>query len=187
MKRNFIYIPAALLLLLTISCSNQNLELYKDRKPAFVAEEFFDGYLTAHGILKNRSGEVTRTFHATIDASWQEGVGTLKERFIFDDGEIQYRTWTLTPREHGGYHATAGDVVGTGIADTSGNAMNLNYVLRISYQGKPLDLSVDDWMYRVDDTTVINESVLSKWGFHVGTIQLAIVRHDHRQTALEKP
>jgi hypothetical protein len=177
MKNYLIRLSVAFLLLLTISCSNQNLGIYKDRQPAFSAEEFFDGYLTAHGILKNRSGEVTRTFHATIDASWQEGVGTLKERFLFDDGEVQYRTWTLSPREDGRYDATAGDVVGIGIAATSGNAMHLNYVLRISYNGKPLELSVDDWMYRVDERTVINESVLTKWGFRVGYIQLAIIKH----------
>lgn len=90
---------------------------------------------------------------------------------------MQYRTWTLSPREDGRYNATAGDVVGTGIAATAGNAMHLNYVLRIPYKGKQLDLSVDDWMYRVDETTVMNESVLSKWGFRVGSIQLAIIRH----------
>jgi hypothetical protein len=50
-------------------------------------------------------------------------------------------------------------------------------VLRIPYGGKQLDLSVDDWMYRVDETTVMNESVLSKWGFRVSSIQLAIIRH----------
>jgi len=177
MKINKISLLIACLLLLNISCSHQNLHTYKDRQPAFVAEEFFDGHLTAHGILKNRSGEVTRTFYATIDASWKDRVGTLAERFVFDDGEVQYRTWTLTPQADGRYTATAGDVVGTGIAATAGNAMHLNYVLRIPYKGRQLDLSVDDWMYRIDAQTVINESILSKWGFRVGSIQLAIIKH----------
>jgi len=177
MKLNKISLLMACLLLLNISCSNQNLQAYKDRQPDFIAEEFFTGHLTAHGILKNRGGEVTRTFHATIDASWKDRVGTLAERFVFNDGEVQYRTWILTPQADGRYTATAGDVVGTGMAATAGNAMNLNYVLRIPYKGRQLDLSVDDWMYRVDTNTVINESVLSKWGFRVGSIQLAIVKH----------
>lgn len=163
--------------LLTLSCSQQNLNLYQNREPAFIAEDFFQGHLTAHGILKNRSGEVTRTFYATIEASWKDKVGTLAERFVFDDGEVQYRTWTLTPQANGSYAATAGDVLGTGIAATAGNAMHLNYVLSIPYKGKPLALSVDDWMYRVDAQTVINESTLSKWGFRVGSIQLAIIKH----------
>jgi hypothetical protein len=167
----------SLLVLLTVSCSSQKLDVYQNRKPVFAVEEFFQGYLTAHGILKNRGGVVTRTFHATIDASWKDGVGTLKERFHFDDGEVQYRTWVLTPQADGRYNATAGDVVGAGIAATSGNAMHLYYVLQIPYKEKMLDISVDDWMYRVDESTVINESVLRKWGFRVGSIQLAIVKH----------
>lgn len=163
-------------LLASTSCSQQQLSQYRDRQPAFDPQEFFTGQLTAHGVLKNRGGDVTRTFHATIEATWLDGVGTLAERFVFDDGEVQYRTWILRAQADGSYTATAGDVVGTGMAAVAGNAMNLNYVLRISYKGKPLDLTVDDWMYRTDANTVINESVLSKWGIRVGSIQLAIVR-----------
>lgn len=159
------------------SCSNHNMDLYKNNVPLFSPKEFFSGNLTAHGILKNRSGEVTRSFNATIKAYWEKDTGTLEERFLFNDGEIQYRTWKLVLNEDGSYSATAGDVVGTGTAWSVGNAMNLNYVLQIPYGGYKINLSVDDWMYRVDENTVINESILSKWGFRVASIQLAIIRH----------
>lgn len=169
----------ASLVLMFTGCASQDIAQYAQRKPEFDPRNFFSGDLTAHGVVKNRSGEVTRHFNATIDAYWNNGVGTLEERFVFDDGEIQYRTWTLRPEPEGGYIATAGDVVGQGRARVAGNAMNLQYTLRINYRGDPLDLAVDDWMYRVDDNTVINESVLSKFGFRVGSIQLAIVRQPH--------
>lgn len=175
-RRLFYLLLVSFCLFLNMACSHPSLNLYQNRQPAFIAETFFQGHLTAHGVLKNRGGEVTRTFYATIDASWKEDVGTLKERFVFDDGEVQYRTWTLTARGDRSYTATAGDVVGEGVAATAGNAMHLNYVLRVPYKGKKLDLSVDDWMYRVDENTVINESTLSKWGLRVGSIQLAIVK-----------
>ncbi len=157
-------------------CASQEIAHYAGRKPDFDPQQFFSGRLTAHGVLKNRSGEVTRHFNASIDAHWSNGVGTLQEKFVFDDGEVQYRNWTLRPTGDGRYRATAGDVIGEGQASVAGNAMNLQYTLRINYRGDPLDLPVDDWMYRVDERTGINESVLRKFGFRVGSIQLAIVR-----------
>lgn len=158
------------------ACSSPDIKQYAVNTPEFVPEQFFNGKLTAHGVLKNRSGEVTRYFTATIDASWNKGVGTLVERFEFNDGEIQFRTWVLEPTENGQFSATAGDVIGAGKAQTSGNAMKLDYVLEIEYRGKPLSLNVEDWMWLVDENTVINQSTLRKWGFKVGSIQLAIIK-----------
>lgn len=161
---------------LLTACTSQDIDHYAQRKPDFNPQRYFDGNLTAHGVLKNRRGEVTRHFNAAIKAYWRNGIGTLEERFVFDDGEIQYRTWTLRPDTEGGYLATAGDVIGEGHAQVAGNAMNLQYTLRVNYRGDALELAVDDWMYRVDDNTVINESVLRKFGFKVGSIQLVIIR-----------
>jgi hypothetical protein len=171
------YTLIAITIILLSACAGHQIDIYQDRKPALIPKEFFNGKLTAHGVLKNRDGEVTRTFNATINAYWKDGVGTLEEVFIFDDGEVQYRTWKLQPTKNGGYNATAGDVIGEGIAGISGNAMNLNYVLRIKYNNDTLDLSVDDWMFLVDENTIINESVLTKWGIRVASIQLAIVKN----------
>lgn len=173
-KINTLYV--IFLIAVLAGCANQNIDLYKDRVPALHAETFFNGNLTAHGVVKNRGGEVTRYFNATINAYWKEGVGTLEERFVFDDGEIQYRTWTLTPAATGGYTAKAGDVIGDGCATVAGNAMNLSYTLRIKYNKGTLDLAVDDWMFLVDENTIINESVLTKWGIKVGSIQLTILK-----------
>lgn len=174
LKRTSLIILITSVMMLLSSCARHNIDRYQGNLPPFNPEEFFQGELIASGVLKNRSGEVTRYFTATIEASWQEGIGTLAERFQFDDGEIQYRTWTLTPTSEYQFEATAGDVIGTGSGEVSGNALHLNYVLEITYNGKPLQLNVDDWMWRVSQDTVINQSTLTKWGFVVGSIQLAI-------------
>jgi hypothetical protein len=158
------------------SCSTKLIDDYANNQPALDLHQFFKGSLSAHGVVKDRSGKVMRYFNATIDAHWDNGVGTLEEKFVFDDGEIQYRNWTLTPTDKG-YAATAGDVIGTGSARVKGNAMQLDYVLEIKYNGKPLQLNVEDWMWQVDDKTLLNESILRKWGFKVGSVQLVIVKH----------
>jgi len=158
------------------SCSTTSIDAYASNQPPLNPQQFLNGDLTAHGVVKDRGGKVTRYFNATIKAYWNNGVGTLEEKFVFDDGEVQFRNWTLTPTDKG-YAATAGDVIGTGIAQVRGNSMNLNYVLEVKYKDSPLQLQVDDWMWQVDNKTLLNESTLRKWGFKVGSIQLVIIKN----------
>ena len=150
---------------------------YQGGSPAFEPEAFFDGKLTAHGVIKDYSGKAIRHFNAGIVACWNDGVGTLDENFMFDDGEQQTRLWTLTPNGDQRYIGTAGDVVGDGTARWSGNAMFLDYTLRIDLEDGPLDVQIDDRMYRVSDNVVINESKMRKFGFGVGEIVLTLIRH----------
>lgn len=172
--RFFNFLLLFFLLTLVAACSSVEVSDYADNAPKLSAEQFFNGYLTAHGVVKDRAGKVIRYFNADIQASWEGGVGTLDEQFVFDDGEQQQRIWTLRPYGEGQYIATAGDVVGEGIAEVSGNSMFLKYILRIPYKGDSLDLSIDDRMYLVSDTVLVNESTMSKFGIEVGRILLVI-------------
>ena len=165
-----------LLALLLVACSPVTVQNYADRGPTLVLEAFFDGPLVAHGVIKNRSGEVIRHFQADIDASWRDGVGTLDETFVFDDGSTDRRIWTLTPAGEGRYIGTAGDVIGPGDLTLAGNALFLDYVLRIPWRDGTLDLRIDDRMYLVSPDTLINESVMYKFGVRVGEILLVIRR-----------
>lgn len=172
-----------LLLMLSLvwlsGCSSTAIEDYANNTPKFNVQTFFQGDLVAHGVLKDRSGKVTRSFYADLKGSWQDGVGTLEEWFVFDDGERQQRTWTLTPNGEGSYTATAGDVVGDGQLETAGNALFMRYVLRVPYDGDTIDLNVDDRMYLVTPDHLINESVMRKFGVEVASITLSIRQKGH--------
>jgi hypothetical protein len=171
--------------LLISACSSVSIDTYRDQQPRLNVEEFFNGSLTAHGIVKNRSGEVIRHFNAELEGSWSDGKGLLKERFVFNDGEVQFRNWTLTPektpqKQHGKQTSTyigrAEDVLGDGDVTVSGNAMFIRYTLTIPYGDSTIDIDVDDRMYLVSDKVLINESALTKWGFGVGEIVLTIIK-----------
>ena len=159
------------------ACGSTSVDDYQAREPAFAPEDFFNGALTAHGVVKDFSGTAIRHFSADIVGCWSDGVGTLDEDFVFDDGEQQKRIWTLTPNDDQTYIGTAGDVVGEGLARWQGNAMFLDYTLRIELEDGPIDVKIDDRMYRVSDNVVINESKMRKFGFGVGEILLTIIRH----------
>jgi hypothetical protein len=158
------------------ACSGPQVTDYREREPSLRLEHFFDGPLTAHGVVKDRGGTVIRTFNATIDASWSGNTGTLVEDFVFDDGEEQQRIWTLVKTAPGTYTGTAGDVVGNGELEVSGNAVFLDYVLRIPYGDGTIDVRVDDRMYLVSPDVLINESTLNKFGVRVGELLLVIKR-----------
>lgn len=165
------------------ACSSVSVQDYGSRSPVFSAEGFFSGALTAHGVVKNYRGYASRSFVAEITACWRDGVGTLDERFVFDDGETQTRIWTLSRNSDGSYAANAGDVRGVGRAEVAGNAMFLDYVLTIELDDGAIDVSVDDRMYLVSDNVLINESSLSKFGLPVGGILLTIIRDPEASVA----
>lgn len=168
---------ALLMVLFLFGCSSVDISQYHNNRPNLSLPDFFNGPLTAHGILKNRSGEVIRYFNATLTGNWDEqGVGTLDEDFIFNDGEKQKRIWTFTPDGKGGYQASAGDVKAPVPVKTDGNALFMNYVLNILYKGEPMEVSIDDKMYLVSDHVIINESVMSKFGIDVGYLTLTIIK-----------
>jgi hypothetical protein len=169
---------------LLAACSSVTVGEYAGNKPTMVVEEFFNGSLSAHGIVKNRNQEVIRYFSASIDASWNDGVGTLDEVFTFDDGEVQRRIWTLVKDDTGKFVGSANDVVGTSTLEVAGNSLFLDYVLRIPYGDGTLDLHIDDRMYLVSERVLINESIMSKWGFNVGQITLVIEKNGRDQPVL---
>lgn len=169
----FILIPVLL-----AGCSAVTVYDYADNKPVLVVEQFFNGNLSAHGIVKDRSGRVIRYFNADIAASWNDGTGTLDENFVFDDGELQRRIWTLKPDGAGGYTGTANDVIGESKLRVSGNSLFLKYDLRIPYDDSTLDIAIDDRMYLISEKHLMNESVMTKWGFEVGRLMLVIVKND---------
>jgi len=80
----------------------------------------------------------------------------------------------LKPTGQNSYLATAGDVIGDGKMTVAGNSVFLDYVLRVPYDGDSIDLRIDDRMYLVSERVLLNESIMTKWGFEVGSLMLVI-------------
>lgn len=155
------------------SCSSASLQDYQQNRPVFDPKEFFNGKLSAQGVVKNRSGKVTRYFVADIQGSWSGNRGELKEVFYFNDGEVQHRTWVMD-LNNGKITATAGDVEGEAQGQYAGNAMQLDYALKVKYKESNIVLGVADWLWLVDETTLLSQSDLKKWGIKLGSVQLVM-------------
>ena len=156
---------------------SMEIDDFKGTTPVFIPQEYFNGTLRAYGLVKDRQGKIIRRFKGEMIGKWsEEGVGTLDERFVYDDGEIQTRTWTMKPLKPGYFSATAGDIVGESSMRAEGNTVMLDYTMRIPYKGSTLDIDVRDWLHLQDDGVVINHSKMKKFGFKVGELVITILK-----------
>jgi len=165
------------------SCNSTSVEAYQNNTPKLELESFFNGQLTAHGIIKNRSDRVIRYFNADIKASWRDDIGTLEEHFVFNHGERSTRIWTLTPQDDGDFIGTAADVVGNGQLKVAGNSLFLDYILQVPYKDNTIKLRIDDRMYLTNEKTLINESIMYKFGLKVGAITLVILKQPNNSVS----
>ena len=158
--------------LLLVSCS-QSLKDYKSMKPELDLAQFFQGSLSAHGVVQDYKGQVLRTFSAELVATWRGGSGLLDEKFYFNDGTIEYRCWKLT-KQGNKYTGTAGDVVGKAEGQVIGNTLNWQYDLMVNTDSGLRQLHLDDWLYLIDNDTIINRTSMSLYGLDVAEVTLSI-------------
>jgi hypothetical protein len=136
-----------------------------------------------------RSGGVLPGPHRSLghvpEARWRSGTALpcgrhryrggryadLDERFRYDDGETQTRVWTLVRQSDNSWRGRAGDVIGEAIGQTAGNALHWNYTL-LPVDDKQYEVQMDDWMYQMDERTLINRTSMSKFGVEVGQVTL---------------
>lgn len=56
--------------------------------------------------------------------------------------------------------------------EIAGNALRWRYRLNLEVDGRTWEVSFDDWMYLMDEDTLINRSSMSKLGFELGQVTL---------------
>jgi hypothetical protein len=161
-----------------LGCSSMNIEDFSDTKPEFVPQEYLNGKLKAYGIVKNRSGQIIRSFKGDLVGSWDaNGVGTLKEHFVYNDGEELDRVWVLQPTANKKeFIGTAGDIVGNAPMVANGNTVMIDYTMKVPYGDSTLDIDVRDWLHLQEDGVIINHSKMKKFGFEVGELVITIIK-----------
>jgi hypothetical protein len=153
-------------------CASLDVATYQAERPTLDLARYFDGTVDGWGMFQDRSGKVVKRFYVRIDAKWEGDQGTLDEHFEFSDGTRENRVWKLV-KDGDRYTGTAGDVVGTAVGTAAGNALSWTYVLALPVDGRTWNMDMDDWMYLVDEKTMLNRTTMSKFGFRVGEVTLS--------------
>jgi hypothetical protein len=153
-------------------CATTDVADYRADRPILDLAQYFNGTIDGWGMFQNPSGRVVKRFYVRIDATWSGNEGTLDEHFEFADGEKQNRVWKLV-KNGDSYTGTAADVVGEARGVAAGNALRWKYVLALPVDGRVWNMDMDDWMYLVDERTVLNRTTMSKFGFPLGEVTLS--------------
>jgi len=157
-------------------CASPSIEDYAQDKPTLDLRSYFNGKVDAWGVFTDRQGKVVKRFTVDMACTWQGEQGVLDERFVYSDGTQERRIWKLTHLGNGQYQGTAGDVVGIASGQTRGNAFRWGYTLALPVDGRVLHVSMDDWMYLMNDRVMLNKARMSKWGVHLGDVTLSFTR-----------
>ena len=154
-----------------LSCSS-SIDDYENTKPTFNLAEYFNGEVTAWGIVQDYSNKLTRRFCVDIIGTWEGNQGQLHETFYYNDGEQQIRIWNLEVDSNGSVTGGAADVVGEANGGSKGTAFNWQYTLQVPIDGTEYDLFVDDWMFMMDDNRMMNRSYMKKFGVTMAEISI---------------
>jgi hypothetical protein len=144
---------------------------------AFVIERDLLGPTTARGKFSAING-VKRGFTAYLSGTKSGDTFTLSERFEYDDGEKDQKTWVLTLLGGGKYSGEREDVVGQAAGWQDGKAFRLSYdVVLPGEDGKRgMQVHFQDVMVKTADGVVLNRASVGKFGFQVASVELEIKR-----------
>jgi hypothetical protein len=136
----------------------------------FDLRKHLNGSIECEGVIFGPFGRVSSRFVAEMDVTWDGNVGTMKERFHYDSGSVQNREWRLTVGNDGLIKAEASDVIGLGLGQQCGSAVQLKYRIKLAEEAGGHVLDTTDWMYLVDNGTIMNRSQFRKFGVKVAEL-----------------
>ena len=153
---------------------NINPLVFND-KP-FDPVRFFDGAFTAQGMFVDRFGHVQKRFLIDISCDAEDEQTTLHEKFIYDDGMTEARSWTIIKQNDNAYTAHTNDVIGQGVGHVDGAVFKLKYDFLLTLFGRRVKVHFDDVMVRQTDTTILNRARVSKFGLLLGELFITFSR-----------
>ena len=165
-------IPYLIIFLTLLGCSTMKIDDFANTEPEFNLMQFFEGNVEAWGIVEDRFGNLKRQFKVDMNGTIKDGVLTLEEDFVYADGEKDKRTWKFSKLDESSYKGLANDIIGEAIAEERGNAFNMKYKMDLDLGFSILRVGFNDWMYRIDNETIINKASISKFGFNIATVTL---------------
>lgn len=134
--------------------------------PEFDPVRFFMGHTVSWGVEENRGGAPTERV-VTDSIGEPDGPDGLRmmQRLTFGDGKTQTREWHMRRIGPHRYEATANDMVGSAVGEAAGPVFHWRWTLAASPGNPLLNVSLEQWMYLMDDGAMVNRTTVSKLGF----------------------
>jgi hypothetical protein len=154
-----------------LSFRAQRLSDYATERPAFDVSAVLSGDYSAHGAIFDYTGRANARFSAKIKGRFDDKGGILAERFEYDGSNIvDTREWKIHISNPSSFTATAPDVIGIAKGQVSGNSVRMTYRLQLPDRAGGHILDVVDWLYLMEDGTIINRSEMRKFGLRAAEL-----------------
>ncbi len=157
---------------------------YAGKGPQFDLRRHLSGPILCEGMIYGPTGRVTSRFVADMNGAWDGNTGVLSETFRYDSGTVQNRAWTMRLADDGSIEATAPDVLGSASGRAEGSAVVLRYRIKLAPEAGSHVLDVTDWMYLMENGTIMNRSQFTKFGIKVAEL-VATMRSVPAQASAE--
>lgn len=161
-----------LTMIVLTGCSSMKPQDFAQKQPTFDVFDYFQGHSRAWGLFEDRFGKVRRQFTVDITGEVKDGVLTLNEDFLYDDGETENRVWKIHKTGPHHYEGTFDEIVGVAKGLQYGNALNWNYEMNLKVGDGTWRVSFDDWMFLQRDGVLVNRARVKKWGLEIGEVSL---------------
>lgn len=132
----------------------------------FRFEDYFVGRTTAVGSFSAING-VERSFKVNLTGKWNGRTLTLREDFVYNDGERDTKTWRFTKTGKNTYSGTREDVVGETRVWIEGDTATFSYDVYLDPKNKANLVRFHDTMKLNPDGTVLNTARVTKFFFPV--------------------
>ena len=183
----FCLLGLTLVLALTTGCARKpEAALPGGSGPAFDPIAFFNGHTHSWGVIEARSGQpgqwVVTDSEGQVDV---DGLLRMVQHLSFQDGSKQRRDWILRRVGTDKYNATANDMVGTAKGQSDGRIFHWQWVLARSPGNGLMNVTMNQWMYHMEDGTVTIRTTISKLGIIVAEVTEQFVRAGKQMAAAE--
>lgn len=133
-------------------------------------EEFFAGWVVAHGQFQDVFGTVRRRFDVEIEGTWDGETLKLVEDFTYEDGSTEQRIWRLRKTGPETWRGTAPGVIGAATGEERGDTFNWQYTIDLPVPDGTLRVRFDDWMWLLSDTRLLNRAYMKRYGIDIGEV-----------------
>ncbi|WP_438752458.1 DUF3833 family protein [Pararhizobium sp. O133] len=156
------------------------LSLLSPALPAFAAdtvmETFFRGKTTAVGSFSAVNG-VNRKFDVVLTGRSRGNTLTLREDFVYANGERDRKTWRFVRTGPTTYNGTREDVIGETTVRVDGNTVRFNYLVDLDPgPGRNMVHFFDKLVFSEDGKTVANTALVWKTIFPVARVRVDFKR-----------
>ncbi len=166
----FTVLAAALIYRHFLSFPAQKPEDYAATQPVIDIRRHLSGPILSEGVIYGPMGRVAARFVASMQGDWEGDTGTLSENFHYASGGNQQRKWHLKMAGDGRFVATADDIIGEGEGVQLGGAVRIKYRIRLPKDAGGHVLDVTDWLYLMENGTIMNKSEMRKFGIKVAEL-----------------